>query len=153
MPQRSRSIDAAAARPTHPGGTVSCVRGHARLADPEPELRRAHDLVARGVGAWQDRLDHYESGEAVLVELTGCVHIDFDVRPPETLPFCHEIAWLERPATQAELTERLEELAHRDFRPVGAHLRDRGVQLRGSEDTIPVRLAIDPEVLAALDAS
>jgi hypothetical protein len=131
---------------------VSCVRGRARFADPEPELRRARQQIARGDDAWQARLEHYEHGEALLIELTGSILIDSDVRPPEPVQFCHEVAWVDRPVTRAMLTERLAALAHRDFRPVGAHLRDRGVQLSDREDAIPVRLEIDPEVLDSLDA-
>jgi hypothetical protein len=125
----------------------------AQFADPAPEVRRARAQAVRGDADWQRCLWRYEHGDTLIVALTAFAVIDDDGAPSEPLCFCHEVVWIDRPVAPRVLHERLRELAHRDFRTVGPRLRDRGIQLGASEDSIPVQLAIDATLEGCLDTT
>jgi len=131
--------------------TVPCLRVHAEIADPAPEVRRARAQARRGDAAWQQRLQRYEDGDTLIVAVTASAMIDRADTWPEYLCFGHEVVWIDRPIAPRVLTESLVELAHRDFQSVGARLRDHGVQLSAREDAIAVELIIDPAVARRLD--
>jgi len=130
-------------------GTVNCLHARARIVDAAPEVGRARAHAARGEVAWQRRLRRYEQGDTLIVDLTAFAVVDSDGEPPESLCFCHEALWIDRPIKPTVLLERLRSLTRRDFQPVGARLRDRGIQLAASEDTMPVALLIDSAVAQA----
>jgi len=123
------------------------LRARARIADAVPELRRARAHAIRGDAAWQRRLQRYEQGDAVIVELTASAVIDNGWTRSESLCFCHEVLWVDRPIERGVLAERLRKLARRDFEPVAARLRDRGINLAAPGLPLTVALIIDPTVI------
>jgi len=122
------------------------LHARARIVDAKPEVRRARAHAAQGEAAWQRRLRAFEQGDTLIVDLTAFAVIDTDGKPSQSLCFCHEALWIDRPIKLSVLSDRLRSLTRRDFQPVGARLRDRGIQLSASEDAIPVELHIDSAV-------
>ena len=129
---------------------VRCLRARVQVADTEPEIRRARAQAGRGDAAWRRRLQRYEQGDTLIVALTAFALIDGGGDRPEPLCYCHEVVWLDRPVAPRLLTERLRELAQRDFRTIGPRLRDRGIQLSDAA-AVTVQLDIDAAVAQRLD--
>lgn len=136
-------------------GTVRCLRVRAQIADAGPEIRRARGYAVRGDASWQHRLQRYERDETMIVAVTACAVIDGDGErsQAESLCFCHEAVWTDRLTGPGALAKRLRALARRDFRTVGARLRDGGVRLSAREDKIAVALVIDSAVAEGLDST
>jgi len=132
---------------------VRCLHAHAHVVDVATELRRARAQARRGDAEWHRRLVGYQRGEALIVGLTASAMIDSKSGFAELRCFLHEAIWIDLPITRGVLTERLVGLARRAFQPVGARLRDRGVQLADREDAIAVILVIDSLTAEPLDST
>jgi len=133
--------------------TVPCLHARVRIADPTLEVRRAREQGHRGDAVWRERLRRFEDGDTLLVALTASAAIDSNGRRSDLLCFCHEVVWIDRQTPVSVLTERVRELAHRDFQAVGSQLRDHGIELSASEDVIGVHLVIDPAVAESLEST
>lgn len=131
--------------------TIRRLHAEAKVAEAAPELRRARAQAARGDPAWRGRLEAYDHGETLILTLTARAVID-DATGAQPAAYCHEAVWVPRATAPRALTDRLREVALRHFKTVAAALRDRGIQIGGSEGQITVELLVDAAVTAGLSA-
>lgn len=152
---RSRRGPGTPCRAPRDAARVRCLHGEVKLAEPALELRRARAQALRGDRAWRERLQRYERGDTLIVELTAWVLVDggaAGARPERACCYCREAVWIDRTTSLRVLSERLRAVVLRAFVTVAPGLRDRGTGLAGSDKEVAVELDIDRAVIAALTA-
>jgi hypothetical protein len=126
------------------------LNARAGLADAAPEIRRARAQAVRGEAPWQERLDRFQRGDALIVALRVAVVTEDPRGRVRSLPYCNEAVWIDRPTAPSDLEHRLRDIARQTFRTVGAGLRDRGVPLAAAPDAIAVDVTIEPPLVENL---
>lgn len=151
---RSRRGAGTPCREPRDAGRVRYLHGEVKLAEPALELRRARAQALRGDRTWRERLQRYERGDTLIVELTAWVLVGGGAgSPPEHRScYCREAVWIDRSTSLRVLSERLRALVLRAFVTVAPGLRDRGIGLAASGAEVAVELDIDRTVIAALTA-
>lgn len=120
-----------------------------RLDDPADALRRARAEARAGDDSWQQWVDEFERGEALVIRLE--VALDLGSEDPPIIEMANRGVFIEKDVHPPKVEHQVAELASKDFCALAAKLQDRGYDL--DEDDLAEMYAhveLDPEVRLAL---
>lgn len=117
--------------PTEPmSTTIRQIEALARLDDEaERELEAVRVRARDGDESWQQWLEEYERGEAMLLKLRVSVVVSVDDREERFTEQNHGV-WVEDHAHPPKVEQQVAELAHKDFAALARKLREVGAAVR-----------------------
>jgi len=132
--------------------SIRAIKCHADL-DDSPALNEARANAAEGDESWQQWVDEYDHGRALILRLEVTIAFDDGDGIDETHTVNQGI-WIEVSPHPPAVAGQLEEIVSKDFNVLGARLRDEGIDVSPSElADMHVEVDMSMDVLRALEES
>src|SRR5947209_1900402 len=107
--------------------TVERLVARARLDDPTRALRDAHAEVESGFEDWEQWLDEYDRGEALILRFEVWAELGGEARDPVHVH--NRGVWVESTPHPPKLEQQVAELVSKDYALISDELRRRGCVL------------------------
>lgn len=116
--------------------------------DSEAALEPSKAQAAAGDESWQQWLDEYQRGEALMVR----VEVTVELEPGPPLQITNTGVWLETAAHPPKVEQQLSELIFKDFDTIIRELAKRGAQLDiGDLNAMYVHVELGESIRRAID--
>jgi hypothetical protein len=133
--------------------TLRLLRLHARamLDDPEPSLALAEEAAAEGDESWEQWLDEFERGEALIVRLE--VSLEYLTTKRHTLTVANSGVWIEKHPDPPNVEQQIAEVASKDFPFFVSRLNASGHPIDAARiDDVYIHVELSEDVQHALIA-
>src|SRR4051812_30061744 len=111
--------------------SIRAIRCRAEL-DDSPALDEARATAADGDESWQQWVDEYDRGRALVLKLEVTIAYDDGDEIEETATVNRGI-WVEASPHPPAVAGQLEEIVAKDYNVLGARLRDEGMDVSPDE--------------------
>jgi len=132
--------------------SIRAIKCHADL-DDSPALNEARANAAEGDESWQQWVDEYDRGRALILRLEVAIAFDDGDGIDET-HMVNQGIWIEVSPHPPAVAGQLEEIVSKDFNVLGARLRDEGIDVSPTDlADMHVEVDMSMDVLRALEGS
>jgi hypothetical protein len=131
--------------------SIRAITCRADLDDSAAEIDQAREQAAAGDPSWQQWIDEYDHGRALVVRLEVTISFDEGDKIDE-IAVVNRGVWIEASRHPPAVAGQLEEVVSKDFNNLSARLRQQGLQVTASDlSEMYTRVELSADMLRALD--